>query len=180
MFPGIQTKRCSLRKICATDQQKIFEGLSHECVIKYYGVSYKTLEETKVQMDWYEHLWNTKTGIWWAITFRDESDLIGACGFNNISREHKKAEMGYWLLPHKWNSGIMLEVIPEIIKYAFDILTIHRVEATVEKGNNSSIKLLNKLNFENEGTLKECEFKNGKFIDLGCYALLNPYFADAK
>lgn len=172
MFPEITTPRCCLREIVSPDQQQIFEGLSDLDVIKYYGVSYKTFEETLLQMEWYENLLKTETGIWWGINFHCTKELIGACGFNNISTEHKKTEMGYWLMPQNWKKGIMIEVMPSIINYAFNILNLHRIEATVENDNLASKNLLLKLGFEYEGTLKECELKNEKFIDLDYYALI--------
>lgn len=172
MFPGITTQRFHLRKILAIDQQQIFEGLSDEHVIKYYGVCYKTFEETITQMKWYESLLSAETGIWWGIHFSGGWEIIGVCGFNNISAEHKKTEMGYWLLPAYWKQGIMIEVLPKIIEHVFDVLHLHRIEATVETDNLASKKLLGKLGFQNEGTLKECELKNEKFIDLEYYALL--------
>ncbi len=175
MFPEITTQRFCLRKILSTDQQQIFEGLSGEDVIKYYGISYNTFEETGRQMEWYENLIRTGTGIWWGISFRSTTELIGACGFNNISIEHNKTEMGYWLLPANWKMGIMFEVIPAIIDYAFNVLKLHRIEASVEIGNIASKKLLIKLGFQYEGTLKECELKNGKFIGLEYWALIAPH-----
>lgn len=172
MFPEINTQRFCLRKIVSADQQQIFEGLSDEAVIKYYGVSYKTFEETLQQMEWYDNLLKAGTGIWWAICFHGSQELTGACGFNNISTEHMKGEMGYWLLPYGWKKGIMTEVIPCIINYAFDVLNLHRIEASAETGNLASKNLLRKSGFEYEGTLKECEFKNGKFIGLDYYSLI--------
>jgi [ribosomal protein S5]-alanine N-acetyltransferase len=175
MFPEIKTQKFCLRKIVSTDQQQIFEGLSDEVVIKYYGVSYNTFKETVRQMEWYDNLIKTGRGIWWGINFHGTTELIGACGFNNISMEHRKTEMGYWLLPQNWKKGIMIEVIPSIINYAFNILNLHRIEATVENDNLASKKLLIKLGFEYEGTLKECELKNEKFINLDYYALLDKH-----
>lgn len=174
MFPEILTKRFLLRQILPSDQQKIFEGLSHEAVIKYYGVSYKAFEETSIQMKWYDDLLVNSTGIWWAIANKNKDVFFGACGLNNISTEHKKAEMGYWLLPPFWKMGIMKEVLPYIIHFAFDILKLHRVEASVETENTASQKLLLNLGFKHEGTLKECEWKNEKFIDLEYYGLVKP------
>ena len=173
MFPEIITQRFRLRKILLIDQQQIFEGLSNEDVIKYYGVSYNTFEDTLRQMEWYENLLNTETGIWWGISFRESGELIGACGFNNISIDHKKTEMGYWLFPQHWKKGIMMEVVPAIIEYAFRVLKLHRIEASVEVDNIASKKLLIKLGFAYEGTLKQCELKNEKFIDLEYYGLIN-------
>ncbi len=172
MFPELKTERFYLRKIVSTDQQQIFEALSDKEVIKYYGVSYRTFEEARDQMDWYENLLKTGNGTWWGICLNCSPLLVGACGFNNISIEHKKTEMGYWLLPQNWKQGIMIEVIPSIINYGFNVLSLHRIEATVETENLSSKNLLIKLGFQYEGTLKECELKNKKFIDLEYYALL--------
>ena len=173
MFPEILTERFLLRKILRSDQQKIFEGLSHEAVIKYYGVSYKTFEETSTQMKWYEDLLTDGTGIWWVISNKNTGEFLGECGFNNIDSDHKKTEIGYWLLPQYWKMGIMKKVLPHIIRYAFDALEIHRIEASVETGNIASKNLLLHMGFKHEGTLKECEWKNEQFTDLEYYGLVS-------
>ncbi len=98
-FPTITTTRCLLRNITGDDQRYIFEGLSHPEVIKYYGVSYKTFEETSLQMDFYKALLENGTGIWWAICLKESREFMGACGFNNHNREHRRAEIGFWMLP---------------------------------------------------------------------------------
>jgi ribosomal-protein-alanine N-acetyltransferase len=172
MFPELHTPRCTLRKIVSSDQQKIFEGLSHPEVIPYYGVSYKTFEATEAQMNFYDDLLKNETGIWWAIELNDSGEFIGACGFNNWSKEHRRIEIGFWLLPQYQGKGYMMEVIPSALDHAFTQKKIHRVEAIVEGGNENSSKLLKKLGFVYEGTHKKCEVKNGKFIDLDFYALL--------
>jgi len=173
-FPELTTARLLLRKIEDADKTFIFEGLSHPEVIKYYGVSYTSLEETTAQMNFYNDLLVNETGIWWAICFNeDPAKVIGACGFNQLHKQFKKIEMGYWLLPPYWGKGIMTEAVPAIIGYAFTNMDIHRIEAVVEDGNGESTKLLQKLHFRYEGTLAESEIKNGQFINLQYWALLN-------
>lgn len=173
MFPELITERFILRQIIKSDQPKIFEGLSHPDVIKYYGVTYNTLEETKKQMTWYDQSIKEKTGMWWAINFKGKDELIGACGFNNLDAINKKAELGYWLLTKNWGNGIIREVLPYIIRYAFEELQLHRLEAVVESLNSRSKKVMESLSFYHEGTLHESEIKNGKFIDLDYYAIIN-------
>jgi [ribosomal protein S5]-alanine N-acetyltransferase len=164
-----------LRQITAADKKALFEGLSDPVVIQYYGVSYRTMEEIQWQLDWFESLLRKKKGIWWAICFKETPEqLMGTCGFNNLKKEHKCTDMGYWLLPKAWNKGIMAECIQAIIAYAFTHMDIHRIEAIVEKGNDRSSHLLRKLQFTLEGINRECEIKNGTYIDLECYARLNP------
>lgn len=174
MLPTITTDRLLLRKIVPADQPKIFEGLSHPAVIRYYGVSYNSLEATAVQMEFYENLLADETGAWWGICHKQAPDeIIGACGLNNFDAQHKNIEIGYWLLPQNQGAGYMFECLPHIIAYAFREMKAHRITAVVEEGNATSGKLLTKLGFQYEGTLRESEMKNGRFISLRYYALLN-------
>ncbi len=174
MFPEINTSRFLLRKIIAADQVKIFEGLSHPDIIRHYGVSYTTMESTQAQMDFYNSLLSTDTGIWWAICYKDNpAELIGACGFNDWNKQHHHIEIGYWLLPAHQGKGVMSECIPFITRHAFDQLKVHRIVAVVEDGNDGSTKLLLRLGFNYEGTHRECEIKNGQYISLQYFALLN-------
>lgn len=157
-----------------SDKPKIFEGLSHPDVIRYYGVSYQTYEDTQVQMDWYDYLLVSETGIWWGICDRTVPEtLIGACGFDHLERNHRRTEAGYWLLPEYWGMGVMSECFPAIIRYAFSELRLHRIMAVVETENAGSCRLLEKLGFSYEGTHRECEIKNGALISLDHYALLS-------
>ena len=160
-----------LKNITAEDQQFIFEGLSHPEVIRFYGMSYSTYQETSGQMEFYKNLERNKTGKWWKI-INEQGESLGACGFNYYQSLHKKIELGYWLLPLHWGKGIMSEILPKAIKSIQEIYHIHRIEAMVETGNESSSKLLKRSGFEYEGTMKECEWKNERWISLEVYALL--------
>ena len=174
MFPELQTKRLILRRIMPSDKPKIFQGLSHPDVIRYYGVSYQTYEDTQVQMDWYDYLLVSETGIWWAICDRNAPEtLMGACGFDHRERSHRRTETGYWLLPDYWGMGVMSECFPAIIRYAFSELGLHRIMAVVETENAGSRRLLEKFGFSYEGTHRECEIKSNVLISLDYYALLS-------
>lgn len=180
MFPEIKTPRLLLRQISSSDQPKIFEGLSHPDVIAYYGVSYATFEAAKAQMNWYESLWATGLGIWWAVSSPDRTVFYGACGFNNHAVTHKKAEIGFWLLPRYWKKGIVQEAVSHIVDYGFHDFGLHRIEAFVEVGNQNSKKALKKLNFIYEGTMIDAEIKNEKFISLEVYARLKDTGKDLQ
>jgi len=173
MFPEFHTKRLALRRILPADQQKIFEGLSDPLVIKYYGVSYLTYEATGEQMNWYENLWISGTGAWWKICDLETSEFLGACGLNNLQKFHRKAELGFWLLPKYWGNGIVYEGMQEVLDFGFEVLNLHRIEAFVEVGNENSMKALLKRGFKHEGTMEDVELKNGKFISLHVFAKLS-------
>ena len=169
-FPIIKTERLLLRQFIASDLENVYKGLSDPEIIKYYGVSYKTLEETKAQMQFFVDLEKEGTGIWWAVCSLDNKTFYGAGGLNSLNKVHKKAEIGFWLLTEFWGQGIMTEVMPIICNYGFDNLELHRIEGLVETDNLTCKKAMKKLDFKLEGTMKDCEVKNGKFISLEIYA----------
>lgn len=175
-FPIITTERLLLRQFADSDLENVFRGLSQPDVIKYYGVSYQTLEATKAQMDFFADLEINGTGIWWAICSPDNRIFYGAGGLNSLSKEHQKAEIGFWLLPDFWGKGILAEAMPAICNYGFENLGLHRIEGIVETENLNCKKAMAKLDFRHEGTMRDCEIKNGQFISLDIYAKLKtPY-----
>lgn len=168
----IQTRNFLLRQFQPTDLENVFKGLSHHEVIKYYGVSFATVDETKKQMDWFDEIEQANTGRWRAITSKTQNEFYGAIGFNYWSQEHRKADLGFWLLPEFWGKGVIKEVLPEMLKFGFRKMMLHRIEAEVETANSASRKLLIGNGFTHEGTKRECEVKNGQLISLDIFSLL--------
>ena len=172
MFPELNSPRFLLQQIKPGDQDFIYEGLSHPDVIPFYGVHYTSFDATKEQMDFYDNLLKDGTGCWWKIVNRETGQRTGAIGFNNYLVAHNKAEIGYWLLPAFWKTGIISEVLPVVIEYLQKEKEIHRIEAMVEEGNESSCKVMRKAGFVLEGVMRDCEWKNGKYISLSIFSLL--------
>lgn len=172
-FPDLHTKRLWLRSILPGDQQDIFKGLSDPEVVKFYGISYRSFEDTREQMKWYDHLEKSKTGKWWSVCQAGSTQMMGTVGIYNINQVHHKCEMGFWLQKEFWGKGYINEAAGAVINFAFDQLKLHRIEATVETENTASIKTLSKLGFRLEGTQRQCEWKHDRWIDLHQFALLN-------
>jgi len=168
----LKTEKFELRSFRPEDINDVFKGLSDPQVIRYYGISYQSLEETKAQMDWFIDLEKNRTGLWWAIRLKSDNSFAGGIGFNHFQSQHYCAEMGFWLLPQFWGQGILKELIPLVFQYAVINWNLHRMEAVAETENLQCIKLLEKTGFVFEGCRRECEYKNGKFIDLNIYAKL--------
>ncbi len=168
--PILDSKRVLLRPIINSDLEHVFKGLSHPEVIKYYGISFNSLEATKEQMIWFANLEKNGTGIWWAVCSKDSGRFLGAGGLNNLSKKNKKAEIGFWLLPEHWGKGFMTETMPLIYNYAFDTIGLHRIEGFVDTENVNCKNALGKLQFNFEGTMQDCEFKNGAFISIDIYS----------
>ncbi len=160
-----------MRQFRESDIQNVFLGLSHPEVIQYYGVHFDSLEETKKQMDWFAELETDETGIWWAVCSPDNSIFYGAVGLYYVKRDLRKAEIGFWLMPEFWGHGIITESARLAIEYGFKKMHLTRIEAEVETENMLSKRVMEKLKFIHEGTKKNCEVKNGRYISLDIYVL---------
>ena len=172
LFPTLNTERLLLRRIQQEDIQSIYSGLSNPEVIQYYGISFDSLKATEAQMIWFRNLEETKTGIWWGICSKDNKTFYGAGGFNALSEEHKKAEIGFWLLPEFWGNGFMQEAFPKICDYGFEKLKLNRIEGYVTSENKNCKKAIEKMNFQLEGTMRECEIKNSEYLNIDIYSKL--------
>ena len=172
-IPKITTERLLLNRIEASDHVNIFKGLSNPEVIKYYGVNYSSFEETQEQMNWYSNLEKSNSGMWLAIRMKDTGEFCGAIGISDYQKEHRKAELGFWLLPKYWKKGFLQESAKEVIDYLFNEQHLHRLEAFIEAENQNSSKTLQNLGFNHEGRMVDAEIKNDQYISVDLFALIN-------
>ena len=165
-----KSSRICLRDIVSADLNNIFRGLSNPDVIKYYGVSFNSLEATREQMTWFRDLEKNETGKWWAVCDSITSEFLGAGGFNDLNKQLRKAEIGFWLLPEFWGKGYMQEAFPIICDYGFNKLDLKKIEGFVESKNTRCKIAVEKLGFKLEETQRDSEVKNGKFISVDIYS----------
>jgi RimJ/RimL family protein N-acetyltransferase len=66
----------------------------------------------------------------------------------------------------------MFEATSTLLRFAFEQLSLHRVEADVDPRNEASIRLLEKLGFQREGYLRERWLVGEEINDTVFYGLL--------
>ena len=67
----------------------------------------------------------------------------------------------------------MTESLSLILRYAFDELRLHRVEAACLLSNEASRKLLLKVGFTEEGKARQFLYINGKWQDHRTFGILS-------
>lgn len=172
-FPVIETERLVLRKITNDDVNEVFELRSNPETMKYIPRPLvKNNEDALAHIAMIEEKIETNTGINWGITLKDNPKLLGIIGYYRMQPENYRAEIGYMLLPEFHGKGIIPEAVNILIKYGFENLKLHSIEAVIDPENYASEKVLQKCGFTKEAHLKESEFYEGKFLDKVIYSLL--------
>jgi RimJ/RimL family protein N-acetyltransferase len=111
-------------------------------------------------------------GVTLAITLRSEKSIIGAIGLM-ITKNHQRAELGYWIGPEQWNKGYCTEAAAAVVKYGFNVLNLHKITANHFESNPASGRVLSKVGMIREGRLADEVFKDGKFETLIIYGIVN-------
>ena len=168
----LQTERILLRKPYEKDIQDIFEYGSDEEVTKYVRFkTHKNLTDAKTFLVIAKNGFKNKTALTLVIELKSENKVIGAIDFKDIDDLSEKAELGFILSRKYWSKGFMSEACRKFIGFGFKKIKLNRIEAHVDIENVRSIKLLKDI-MQKEGMLRECEKKNGKYINMNLYSIL--------
>ncbi|MBA4275201.1 GNAT family N-acetyltransferase [Flavobacterium sp.] len=175
-FPNLETERLYLRRVAKEDVNEIFALRSNEETMQYIPRPLvKTEEDAMAHITMMDEKIDNNEGINWAITLKNDSKLIGLIGHYRIKPEHFRAEIGYMLLPEFHGKGIIVEAIKETVKYGFEIMKLHSIEAVIDPENLASEKVLQKCGFVKEAHFKENEYYEGRFLDSVIYSILNKH-----
>jgi len=114
-----------------------------------------------------------KKAVHFAITLRKGEQLIGAISLMNIEKNHRKAEMGYWIAKEFWNRGYATEAAEAMVTFGFKELNLHKIYATYFRRNPASRRVLEKIGMQQEGILRSHIQKWDRYEDLVICGLIN-------
>ena len=107
------------------------------------------------------------------VCVRATGEIAGVVNLSEIVRGcFRSAYLGYHaFLPHA-GQGYMTEGMGLVIARAFGRLRLHRLEANIQPGNTSSIRLVRRLGFRREGLSRRYLKIAGRWRDHERWALL--------
>lgn len=104
----------------------------------------------------------------------NDNKIIGDICFSNIIKgPFLSCFLGYKIEREETRKGYMQEALIKSIKYVFNTVKLHRIEANIMPHNRPSIQLITKLGFEYEGLSRKYLKINGKWENHLHFVLLN-------
>ena len=161
----LETERTILREIVETDAEFILDLLNQPSFIKYIGD--RKVRSVEQAREFIENRFRESYRVYgfglYAVELKAEFDTlvnarvsafsdntpIGICGF--VKRDSlPEADIGFAFLPQFCGKGYAFESADAVMKYGRDILNLKRVLAITSQDNESSGRLLEKINFKFE------------------------------
>ncbi len=93
-------------------------------------------------------------------------------GAGTHAERYRSASLGYCFAEAAWGHGYATEAAHALLRWAFDTLDLNRVQAETDTRNVASARVLEKLGFVREGTLREDCVVNGEVSDSWVYGLI--------
>lgn len=176
----LKTERLVLRPFRAGDAEEMYKNWASDPVVTKYltWVPHKSVEETRALLSLWEEEAKRPDTYHWAITLGGE--VIGDIALVSVSEENERAVTGYCLSKKYWGKGIMTEAYGEVLRYLFEEIGFHRIEATHSLENPASGRVMEKCGLLYEGTFRGQHrlLSTGEWTDIVHRAILREdYFA---
>ncbi|KES08461.1 GCN5 family acetyltransferase [Streptomyces toyocaensis] len=171
--PVLHTARLRLRPFTDADANPLFALHSSAYVLRYWD-SPPWTERARAEkfITTCQKMADEGTGARVAIDRTSDGAFVGWCGLSGWNPDYRSASLGYLLGEEMWGHGYATEAVQALLRWAFDTLDLNRVQAEVDTRNVASARVLEKIGFAREGTLREDCVVNGVVSDSWVFGLI--------
>jgi ribosomal-protein-alanine N-acetyltransferase len=149
--PTFDTKRLKVRPYKKSDLEDLHALYSDADNLRYWSTpANASIEVTRRQMRW--HLaYKPQWYVMWAVEEKKSGKLIGMVNYHHRHQTQQRVDVG-WLIQRKYQGrGLTTEAMRPVIRYLFEELGIHKIEALIMAPNAASQALARRLGFRKEG-----------------------------
>jgi ribosomal-protein-alanine N-acetyltransferase len=119
--------------------------------------------------------------IFLAALRRPGEPLIGRVALTSVTRgPFQNAHLGYWMDAAHTGHGLATEAVDMALRFAFDRLFLHRIQAAVMPHNEASRRILGKRKFREEGYAKRYLCIAGRWEDHLLYGLTSEEWRESE
>lgn len=171
--PTLHTARLRLRPFADADADDLFALHTNAQVMRYWdGPRWGERGRAQRFITACREMAEGGIGARLAVERLSDMAFIGWCSLNRWNPDYRSASLGYCFDRAAWGHGYATEASWKLLGWAFDTLDLNRVQAETDTRNVASARVLEKLGFVREGTLREDCIVDGDVSDSWVYGLL--------
>ncbi|GAA4373796.1 GNAT family N-acetyltransferase [Nocardioides caricicola] len=171
--PTLTTARLRLRPFEDADADGLWALHSDAHVLRYWdGPPWTDPARAATFLASCRQLAEDGTGARLAVDRLADGAFLGWCTLSRVNPGFRSAALGYCYLQTSWGRGYATEAARAVLQWAFDTLDLNRVQAETDTRNAASARVLEKLGFQREGTLRQDCIVDGVVSDTWVFGLL--------
>jgi len=171
--PTLRTERLRLRPVDASDADDLFALMSDAEVLRYWdSAPWADPARATAFVERSHRMAEDDDGVRVVVERAHDGAFVGWVTFTSWDPDFRTAELGYVLARAAWGQGHATEAARALLAWAYDALPLNRVQSEADTRNPASARVLEKLGFEREGTLRENCVVDGVVSDSWVYGLL--------
>jgi [ribosomal protein S5]-alanine N-acetyltransferase len=179
--PTLSSARLLLRPVTGADADALFAMHSSAYVLRYWDAPpWSERSRADRFIATCRQMADEGSGARLAIERASDRAFIGWCSLTRWNPDYRSASMGYCFEEAAWGHGYATEAAGAVLRWAFDTLDLNRVQAETDTRNTASARVLEKLGFVREGTLREDCIVNGEVSDSWVYGLIKREWQPAR
>jgi ribosomal-protein-alanine N-acetyltransferase len=161
--PAAEAGRVSLRPLAADDEGE-FLALARASASLHHP--WYSMPTTPQEFRAYLTRYSQPATEGFLVCVRDDGALAGLITIDSIVRgRFQSASLSYAAFAPAAGRGYMSEGMALVIRYAFTDLRLHRLEASIQPGNQTSLRLVQRQGFRREGYSPDMLFIDGAWRD---------------
>jgi ribosomal-protein-alanine N-acetyltransferase len=143
----LETPRMVLRRLEPRDLDALFLLYRDPDVRRYFPDGTRTFEETKRELEWFQHGHPEFPALGlWATVERASGAFLGRCGLLPWEIQGKReVELAFLIDKSRWGEGLATEAASAIVDYARTRLGLSRLICLIAPGNVASIRVASKI-----------------------------------
>jgi [ribosomal protein S5]-alanine N-acetyltransferase len=171
-LPVLTGQQVVLRELRASDAPSLFALLTTEEVARFISPPPTTVEGFEGFIGWTARQRAAGTYVCFAVTLQGFDTAIGIFQIRETEPGFGTAEWGFAIGSEFWGTGVFQQGAELMLKFAFDTIGVHRLEARAAVLNGRGNGALLKMGAVQEGILRKSFQKDGAYLDQVLYAIL--------
>ncbi|RXJ86231.1 GNAT family N-acetyltransferase [Arcobacter sp. CECT 8985] len=170
----LESSRIYLRPLCLEDAKSNYVNWLNDEQICKFNAHHRFVNTIEKTQDYILNVNASNNCLVLAICSKEDDTHIGNVSIQNINYIDSNAEFAIIMGEKDYHGkGFAFDAASLVIKHAFNSLNLHRIYCGTSSENISMQKLALKLGMQEEGTLKQAIFKDGKYVDIKLYGIIN-------
>lgn len=166
---AFETKHLKIRKFTVEDARTLFRIHSEDGVKRWIpNESYADLPQAQRAIDFYIDCVNQKHLPYvLAVELKENGELIGDTGINEVEGGCNEVEIGYGICQKYSGKGYATELLEAMTQWVCSSLGIHVLYGRVMRGNNASVRVLEKNGYvfvKEEKNAEDDPYGNGMLV----------------